>query len=416
MEDKEKLFVIGGGAAGYFTAISAAEINSSAKIHILEAGKKILRKVKISGGGRCNLTHHCFDPTELSLRYPRGPRELRGAFHTWQPRDTIEWFEKRGVKTKAEDDGRIFPKTNHSQTIIDCLTDTAHKAGIQTFREFRIEKIEKVHHKWKLYLAGGKVLFADQVCLALGSLQSSGLEQSLGELGYKIHPSIPSLFAFNLKQHPLQELAGVSVQNVSVLTHPKGKKQNGPILITHRGLSGPAVLRASAWDAENLATLDYHFETKINWLGQMKPEDLNHHLNNFRKKTPTQRTVQNPFPELPKRLWNKLLNIIGISPGTTWAHLSKPHTRDLIQNLTSFRVKVDGKTTNKDEFVTCGGICLKQVDFKTMESKLHKGLFFAGECLNLDGITGGFNFQAAWTTGRIAGQSMGKQSQTKTSS
>ncbi|MDA7757268.1 NAD(P)/FAD-dependent oxidoreductase [Opitutales bacterium] len=416
MEDEGKTLVIGGGAAGYFTAITAAEINPSADIRIVEAGKKILRKVKISGGGRCNLTHHCFDPKELSLRYPRGPRELRGAFHHWQPLDTIKWFEQRGVETKTEDDGRMFPKSNSSQTVIDCLTETARKAGIKTLRENRLLNIEKLHDKWKLTLAGGETLIANRVCLALGSLKSSGLEESLSKLGHKIHPSMPSLFSFNLKAHPLRDLAGISVQNATVLNHPLGKKQNGPILITHRGLSGPAVLRASAWDAENLAKLNYRFETEINWLGQMKPEDLKNQLNDFRKKIPTQRTSQNPFPELPKRLWIKILDLISIPLETTWAHLSKQHSRNLVGNLLSFRAQVDGKTTNKDEFVTCGGICLKEVDFKTMESKIHPGLFFAGECLNLDGITGGFNFQAAWTTGRIAGQSMAKSYPIETSS
>ena len=406
MEEKEKLIVIGGGAAGFFTAISAAEKNPHAEIIILEGGNRVLRKVKISGGGRCNLTHHCFDPLELSKYYPRGSRELRSAFHRWQPRDTIEWFEKKGVKTKTESDGRMFPVSNQSQTIIDCLQQSSRKLGISIQLNQRVSGLVKEKDKWNLHLSSGNTMTADKICLALGSLKESKILSQLRELGHTIHPLIPSLFAFNLPNHPMKDLSGLSVKNAIVQTLPKHKVQKGPLLITHRGLSGPAILRASAWDAKQLAEVNYQFEVLVNWLGSYSSDDLTNHFNMLRNENPTQRVSLNPFPEIPKRLWGRLVSLVQIDNVTTWAHLSREKNLRLYNKLSAMSFKVDGKTTNKDEFVTCGGICLKEVDFRRMESKLHHGLFFAGECLNLDGITGGFNFQAAWTTGRIAGEAM----------
>ena len=415
MEEKKKIVVIGGGAAGFFTAISAAEKNPKADITILEGGSRVLRKVKISGGGRCNVTHNCFDPLELSKNYPRGSRELRGAFHHWQPRDTIEWFKKRGVKIKTESDGRMFPVSNQSQTIIDCLQQCCRKLGISVQLSQRVSEIVKEHDKWKLSLPLGNLISADKVCLALGSLKESNILEQLQRLGHTIHPLLPSLFAFNLPKHPMRDLSGLSVQNARIQTMPKGKEQTGPLLITHRGFSGPAILKASAWDAVELSEVNYKFEVSINWIASRSPQYLSDHFNGLRKNFPTQRIIQNPFSEIPKRLWNSLVSSARIENDTTWAHLSREKSIHLQNNLSAMRFKVDGKTTNKEEFVTCGGICLKEVDFRSMESKLHQGLFFAGECLNLDGITGGFNFQAAWTTGRIAGQSMGKTSDLTTS-
>ena len=410
MEEKEKLIIIGGGAAGFFTAISAAEQNPSAEISILEGGNKVLRKVKISGGGRCNVTHHCFEPLELSKHYPRGSRELRGAFHHWQPRDTIEWFEKKGVKTKTESDGRMFPVSDQSQTIIDCLQQSSRKLGVSIQLNQRVSGIVKEKDKWKLHLSSGNTMTADKVCLALGSLKESNILNQLRALGHTIHPLIPSLFAFNLPNHPMKDLSGLSVKNASVQTSSTGKAQAGPLLITHRGLSGPAILKASAWDAEQLARVNYKFEVSVNWLHSHSSQDLADHFNMLRNEHPTQRISLNPFPEIPKRLWSRVVSLVQIENDTTWAHLSREKNLCLQNNLSAMSFKVEGKTTNKDEFVTCGGICLKEVDFRKMESKLHHGLFFAGECLNLDGITGGFNFQAAWTTGRIAGLAMGSKS------
>ena len=398
--------VIGGGAAGYFCAISAAESNPSLRVILLEAGNQVLRKVKVSGGGRCNLTHHCFDPKELSTRYPRGAKELRGAFHHWQPRDTIDWFDKRGVQTKVEQDGRMFPVTNDSQTVIDCLLSQARKHAVSERLDARVTALQQRQEQWEVQVNGKESLLADRVCLALGSLKQSGLEQVLAGLGHSISPLLPSLFAFNLPHHPLKELAGVAVQHAAVRTSPQNTAQHGPVLITHRGLSGPAILRASAWDARELAGLNYQFTTEINWLGKTKPIEAQNRLQEFRKERASKKVKNNPFEELPKRLWLHLVQSCGIDGETTWAHLSKQSMIKLLQQLTAYQVEVSGKTMNKEEFVTCGGVSLKEVDFRTMESKLVPGLHFAGECLDLDGITGGFNFQAAWTTGYLAGIAM----------
>jgi predicted Rossmann fold flavoprotein len=402
-DGKKTVVVIGGGAAGYFVAITAAQTNPSLRVILLEAGSQVLRKVKISGGGRCNLTHHCFDPKELSTKYPRGARELRGAFHHWQPRDTIDWFEQRGVKTKVEEDGRMFPVTDDSQTVINCLQSEAHKHGVSERLNSRVTALRQIDGQWDIEINDEEPLIAVKVCMALGSLKQSGLEKILTELGHTISPLLPSLFAFNLTQHPLKELAGVAVQYATVRTSPKSVVQVGPILITHRGLSGPAILRASAWDARELAEVNYQFTAEINWLGEKTKEQVLIQLTEFRKDRALKKLKHNPFSELPKRLWTKLVDLSGIDPETTWAHLSKEAMIKLLNQLTAHQAEVSGKTMNKEEFVTCGGVNLKEVDFRTMESKSCSGLYFAGECLDLDGITGGFNFQAAWTTGRIAG-------------
>ena len=402
-DGEKKVVVIGGGAAGYFAAITAAQTNPSLRVILLEAGSQVLRKVKISGGGRCNLTHHCFDPKELSTKYPRGAKELRGAFHHWQPEDTIQWFEQRGVKTKVEEDGRMFPVTDDSQTVINCLRSEARKHGVAERLNARVTALKPLCDKWEIEINGNESLIADRVCLALGSLKQSGLEEILIKLGHTISPLLPSLFAFNLPVHPLKDLAGIAVQDAAVRTSPKSVVQVGPILITHRGLSGPAILRASAWDARELAEVNYQFTAEINWLGEKAKEQALIQLTEFRKQRAVKKLKHNPFTELPKRLWEKLVELSRIDPETTWAHLSKEAMTKLLIQLNAYPAEVSGKTMNKEEFVTCGGINRKEVDFRTMESKVCPGLHFAGECLDLDGITGGFNFQAAWTTGWIAG-------------
>jgi predicted Rossmann fold flavoprotein len=405
-EGKKTVVIIGGGAAGYFAAITAAEANLSLQVILLEAGSQVLRKVKISGGGRCNLTHHCFDPKELSTKYPRGARELKGAFYHWQPKDTIEWFEQRGVKTKVEEDGRMFPLTDNSQTVINCLRSEARKHGVSERLNSRVTALRQIDEQWELELNGKEFLIADKVCLALGSLKQSGLEEILNKLGHTTSLLLPSLFAFNLPSHPLKDLAGVAVQHAAVCTSPKSVAQVGPILITHRGFSGPAILRASAWDARELAEVNYQFTAEINWLGEKTKEQILMQLNECRKERAVKKLKHNPYSELPKRLWKKLVELSGIDPETTWAHLSKEAMNKLLNQLTAHQADVSGKTMNKEEFVTCGGVNLREVDFRTMESKVCSGLHFAGECLDLDGITGGFNFQAAWTTGHIAGLAM----------
>ena len=305
-----------------------------------------------------------------------------------------------------ENDGRMFPVTDNSQTVINCLRSEARKYGVSERLNSRVTALRQMDDQWEIELNGKEFLIADKVCLALGSLKQSGLEEILMKLGHTISPLLPSLFAFNLPSHPLKDLAGVAVQHASVRTSPKSVVQVGPILITHRGLSGPAILRASAWDARELAEVNYQFTAEINWLGEKTKEQILMQLNEFRKERAVKKLKHNPYSELPKRLWEKLVELGGIDPETKWAHLPKEAMTKLLSQLTAHQADVSGKTMNKEEFVTCGGINLKEADFRTMESKVCPGLYFAGECLDLDGITGGFNFQAAWTTGRVAGLAM----------
>lgn len=419
-----RIAIIGGGAAGYFAAITAAEANPAAQVTIYEQSKRTLQKVKISGGGRCNVTHHCFDPKELVTRYPRGGRELRGAFHRWQPQDTIDWFAQRGVTIKTEPDGRMFPTTDDSQTIIDCFQHSARSAGVQLRKACGLKSISFQSPDFSLQLSDGSLVAADKVLVACGSLKASNFTRSLEALGHSIAPLAPSLFAFNLADKRTQGLAGLAVQNASVslggrlspaagtYTNPSTPSRNkqtntaqqGPILITHRGLSGPAILRLSAWQARALQDENYHFEIRINWLGAVSENQLREQFNRFRKgKTQVKTKV---FDQIPRRLWERLVETVGIADDQKWAQLPKDKETALLQELIAGRFSVQGKTTNKDEFVTCGGVSLKEINFKTMQSKLVPGLHFAGECLDIDGITGGFNFQAAWTGGHIAGLAM----------
>ena len=398
--------MIGAGAAGFFAAISAAESNPKAKVILFEGDRRALRKVKVSGGGRCNLTHHCFDPIELSKNYPRGAKELKSSFYRWQPQDTICWFENRGVKTKTEKDGRMFPASDQSQTIIDCLLKSANESNVSIQMEKRLINLWKKRNQWQLEFEDKEKLLVDCICLALGSLKASGIVNALQDLGHTIEPLLPSLFAFNLSNHPFSELSGISVAAAEIQTLPSGKLQAGPILITHRGLSGPAVLRASAWDAKLLAAQNYTFQAKINWLRGRSKDEIAKDFKAFRVDLSKRALSESPYSEIPKRLWRKLVELSGIGKDTNWSQLNREKSRLLIDHLVEFRIQVKGKTTNKEEFVTCGGINLKEVDFRTMQSKLQPNLFFAGECLDFDGITGGFNFQAAWTTGKIAGESM----------
>lgn len=412
--------IIGGGAAGYFAAITAAEVNPSAKVTIYEQSKRTLTKVKISGGGRCNVTHNCFDPAKLATHYPRGSRELRGAFHRWQPQDTINWFAERGVQIKAEPDGRMFPITDDSQTIINCFYDAAQAAGVELRKECGLKSISKdlTPHSplFTLHLSNDTQVTADKILVACGSLKASSLTRSLEALGHTIAPLAPSLFAFNLADKRTHGLAGLSVQNASVSLvasslatasrqgKSKPQPQSGPILITHRGLSGPAILRLSAWQARSLQEENYHFEISINWLGNVSENKLREQFNRLRKgKTQVKTKI---FEQIPRRLWERLVDTVGIDDDQKWAQLAKDKENALIQELINACFSVQGKTTNKDEFVTCGGVSLNEIHFKTMESRLVPGLHFAGECLDIDGITGGFNFQAAWTGGRLAGLAM----------
>jgi predicted Rossmann fold flavoprotein len=417
----KRIAIIGGGAAGYFAAITAAEADPQAQVTIYEQSKRTLSKVKISGGGRCNVTHHCFDPAKLASHYPRGARELRGAFHRWQPQDTIHWFAQRGVELKAEPDRRMFPTSDDSQTIIDCFHQAAQQAGVQLRKEVGLKSISTLPTprsplstpSFTLHLSDNTQVSVEKVLIATGSLKTSPLTRALEALGHSIAPLAPSLFAFNLADKRTHGLAGLAVQNACVqYIEPRSNKsaktkstaQSGPILITHRGLSGPAILRLSAWQARVLQEENYHFEIEINWLGDVSENHVREQFKRLRKgKTQVKTKV---FEQIPRRLWERLVETVGISEGQKWAQLLKDKESALIHELIAGRYSVQGKTTNKDEFVTCGGVSLKEINFKTMESRKVPGLHFAGECIDIDGITGGFNFQACWTGGRIAGLAM----------
>lgn len=402
-----KIVVIGGGAAGFFAAITAAEADPSADVTVYEKGNAFLTKVKISGGGRCNVTHACFDPALLSKNYPRGSRELRAAFHRWQPQDTVAWFAERGVELKTEADGRMFPVTDSSQTIIDCFLKAARDASVAmklgtSVKELRADP----DGSFSLLLSDGETIRADKVCITSGSLKASSLTSAIELLGHKIAPLVPSLFAFNIPDKRLEGLAGLSVQEACVKVLPKSPVQTGPVLITHRGLSGPAILRLSAWEARRFAEQGYEVEISVNWLGKTQAAELRETFASHRAES-GKSLVKNKVPaNIPRRLWERLLESSGITQETQWSQLPKDKETALILELTDSRFQVKGKTTNKDEFVTCGGVQLKEIDFRSMESRIVPGLYFAGECLDIDGITGGFNFQAAWTGGRIAGLAM----------
>lgn len=397
-----KIIVIGGGAAGFFGAITCASNHPQATVILLEAGNQPLAKVRISGGGRCNVTHHCFDALQLTQYYPRGGKALRGAFTRFQPKDTVEWFESRGVKLKTEADGRMFPVTNNSQTIIDCLMQQVTKTGVQLQTGVVVKSIEK-NTNFQVILKNGEIIIGDRVLIATGS-------NPLGyrfakNLGHSIELLVPSLFTFNIKDLRFKDLAGVSVANARlILGSGKTKlEQTGAVLITHWGLSGPAILKLSAWGARFLAEAKYRSNLQINWLPEYNSETLKSYLlqvkaNNLKKQISSYCPVN-----LPKRLWQSLLSYLKIDRQKTWADLSKNELNKLILELVRGEYKITGKGVFKEEFVTCGGVSLKEIDFKTMESKICPGLYFAGEVLDIDGVTGGFNFQSAWTTSWLAG-------------
>jgi len=418
---QKHIAIIGGGAAGFFAAITAAEANPAANVTIYERSQHTLSKVKISGGGRCNVTHSCFDPAKLASHYPRGSRELRGAFHRWQPQDTIHWFAERDVTLKTEADGRMFPDTDDSQTIIDCFHTASGNAGVKLLKGVGLKGLsQNSNGSFNLKLTDNTQAHADAICIATGSLKTAPLTQALETLGHTIEPLAPSLFAFNIADKRTHGLAGLSVQNASVslvasslatasTRKSKSLAQTGPILITHRGFSGPAILRLSAWEARSLQDQNYHFDIIINWLGDQTENQVREQFDKLRKHKGRTFVKSKIFKAIPRRLWERIVEAVGISAATTWSQLSKAIENTLIHELIAARFSVQGKTTNKDEFVTCGGVRLKEVDLKTMQSRKVSGLYFAGECLDIDGITGGFNFQAAWTGGRIAGLAMAKE-------
>ena len=405
--NSERIVIVGGGAAGFFAAIACWESRRGAEILLLEKTSQFLSKVKISGGGRCNVTHADFDAREFSRRFPRGERALISAFGKFQASDTVAWFESRSVKLKAEPDGRMFPTTDSSQTIIDCLLGEARKAGIKLETNCGVERaIKKSGGGFELELSNGEKLTCDKLLLAIGGCRTPALGQLAVSLGHTLEPPVPSLFTFHVEIPWLRELAGVSVETSEVSVPGTKLRERGALLLTHWGLSGPAILRLSAWGAREMHERNYNFPLQINWLPHLTDEELAVEFQARRKSQPAKLIVNFPIAPLPSRLLEQLVLAPGIARDTRWAALSGAAQHVLNQKLLRSEFPVTGKSLNKDEFVTCGGVRLNEINFKTMESKICPGLFFAGEVLDIDGITGGFNFQAAWTTGWIAGRAL----------
>ena len=402
MNQNFDLIIVGGGAAGFFTAINIVEKNPKLKVAILERGKNVLEKVRISGGGRCNVTHACFEPNELVKFYPRGEKELRGPFHQFCSGDTIEWFEKHGVALKIEDDGRMFPESNSSQTIIDCFLNATQKLGISVITGQSVQSIFKKENHWKMDTQNETYL-TEKLVLATGS--NPKMWEMLQTFGHAIVSPVPSLFTFNIKDSRIKELPGVAA-HVSVKVKDTKLEATVPLLITHWGMSGPAILKLSAWGARILHDKNYQFPIFINWLNDVDFEDAEKRLKEL-KQEHAKKAVSKKSPfEFPNRLWESLVLASGIESETKWADLSKNQLQNLAHQLTNATFQVNGKSTFKEEFVTAGGIDLKEINFKTMESKLHTNLYFAGEIVNIDAITGGFNFQNAWTSGFIVANGM----------
>jgi predicted Rossmann fold flavoprotein len=405
--NSRRIVIVGGGAAGFFAAINCAEAAPDSEIVLLEKSSQFLSKVKISGGGRCNVTHACFDSRELTTRYPRGERALLAPFKIFQAGDTVAWFESRGVKLKTEGDGRIFPASDSSQTIIDCLLRAAKTVNIKLFLNRGVEQVVKnARGGFELELSDGEKISCDRLLLATGGCRAAIAGQLAVSLGHKIEPPVPSLFTFHIPTPWLRALAGISVEPVEVSVAGAKLRERGALLVTHWGLSGPVILRLSAWGARELHGLDYKFPLQINWLPQFNMEKIAAEFQSRRDSQPAKFIVNTPIAPLPSRLWEQLVLAAGILRDTRWAAVSRAMQHHLIRQLTRTEFQVTGKSLNKDEFVTCGGVKLGEVNFKTMESRICPGLFFAGELLDIDGITGGFNFQAAWTTGWIAGRAM----------
>ena len=402
MNQNFNIIIVGGGAAGFFTAINIVEKNPKLKVAILERGTEVLNKVRISGGGRCNVTHACFEPNELVKFYPRGEKELRGPFHQFCSGDTIEWFEKHGVELKIEADGRIFPVSNSSQTIIDCFLKATQKLGITVLTRQSVQSIFKKDSLWKVETQTENYL-AEKLILATGS--NPKVWEMLQNFGHAIVSPVPSLFTFNIKDSRIKELPGVAA-HVTVKVKDTKLSSTGPLLITHWGMSGPAILKLSAWGARILHDKNYQFTIFVNWLNDAETADVEKMLKEL-KQEHAKKSVSKKSPfELTNRLWESLVLASGIESETKWADLSKIQLQNLANQLTNGTFQVNGKSTFKEEFVTAGGIDLKEINFKTMESKLHESLYFAGEIVNIDAITGGFNFQNAWTSGYIVASAL----------
>lgn len=413
---QKHLVVIGGGAAGFFCAINAARMNPELKVMILEKSSKLLAKVKVSGGGRCNTTHACFEIPELTKKYPRGQNFIKKAFHWFNTNDTIAWFAERGVQLKTEADGRMFHVTDDSQTIINCLLKEADKYKIEIIMQCEVKSLVPStrdgvrslgdRDAFTLHTSDSRLLTPDFICIACGGFPKSTMFDWLLQTGHTIESPVPSLFTFNMPGNDITTLMGVSVENAIVKVSGTKLAEEGPLLITHWGMSGPAILRLSAWGARQLADMNYHFSILVNWLPEYREQDLRSDWQSFRDEYAGQKTGnKNPFG-LPNRLWIHLLACSGIHADIRWAEMPSKEQNKLIKNLTAQEFVVKGKTTFKEEFVTCGGIKLNEIDPNTMQSKIRPGIFFAGEVMDIDGITGGFNFQHAWTSGWIAAKAI----------
>ncbi|MBL7890876.1 MAG: NAD(P)/FAD-dependent oxidoreductase [Bacteroidia bacterium] len=403
----EKIIVIGGGAAGFFAAVNIACQHPELEVVLLEKSNKLLSKVSVSGGGRCNVTHACFDNSILVKHYPRGEKELRNVFSRFTTTDTINWFKQRGVELKTEEDGRMFPVSNTSETIVQCLLKEAEKYNVNIKLGVDIIGIEKNDdNTFTLHANGGGRFDCNKLVIATGGNAKETAYQWLEKLGHTTIKPVPSLFTFNIPNNPVTELMGVSVTQAKVKIAGTKLETEGPLLITHWGLSGPAILKASAWGARQLSEMNYQFSALVNWLPKHTDEKLRIEFNNQREENASKTIVSNGPFELPKRLWEFLCHKANIPETMRWADLPKKNANVLVNHLLNDEYKVQGKTTFKEEFVTCGGIALKEIDLSKMESKLIPGLFFAGEVIDVDGITGGFNFQNAWSTAWVVSQNI----------
>jgi hypothetical protein len=418
--NKKKLIVIGGGAAGFFCAINAARMNPLLEVVIVEKSSKLLSKVKVSGGGRCNVTHSCFSIAEMIKKYPRGNSFLKKAFHHFFTIDTIQWFEERGVQLKTEQDGRMFPVTDSSQTIIDCLMKEANRYGVEIMMNREVARLSMmpldsaqgfgessiVNHQWSIAFKDGKNIIADYVCIASGGYPKAIQFEWLEQLGHAIEEPVPSLFTFNMPGNAITALMGLSVDNAIVKINGSKLSSQGPLLITHWGMSGPAVLKLSAFAARELANTNWHCTISVNWLSEYNENTLREKFQQLRFEAAAKKIINSNQFGLPQRLWQYLLQQSGINEDIRLADLPAKVQNKLIKNLCAQEFEVKGKTTFKEEFVTAGGISLQEIDHNTMQSKIVPNLFFAGEVINVDGVTGGFNFQNAWTTGWIAAKAI----------
>jgi len=403
----EEIVIVGGGAAGMFAAVRAAELAPTARVTVLEKGRDLLQKVTISGGGRCNVTHDCRDPRVLVAHYPRGERELRGPFSRFGPQDTIDWFAARGVPLKTEADGRMFPVTDKSATVTGCLIDAARAAGIRILTKRPVRGAVREDDRFLVTAGDGERYPADRLLLATGGMRGGGGKELAQGFGHGIVPPVPSLFTFHIADARLADLAGLAAADVHVrVDGVRGLENRGPLLVTHWGVSGPGVLKLSALGARELCERDYRFTLVVDWLPRHGREETPGHIAELRAANPRRRVAAHVLADLPRRLWERLVTAAGIPPDRIWSELRKQEARALALQLREARFAVDGKSLNKDEFVTCGGVPLPEVDLRRMESRKQPGLFFAGEVLDIDGVTGGFNLQAAWTGGWMAGAAM----------